>query len=70
MVVYDLLTYENGAVSIPNRELMEKYTGRVLAVGISYDRKTKEHFCGGEVLLGDSARWLEIYGEAALKKYQ
>ena len=47
MVVYDLLTYENGAVSIPNRELMEKYTGRVLAVGISYDRKTKEHFCGG-----------------------
>lgn len=28
----------------------EKYTGRVLAVGISYDRKTKEHFCGVEVL--------------------
>ena len=22
-----------------------RYTGRVLAVGISYDRKTKEHFC-------------------------
>lgn len=22
-----------------------KYTGRILAVGISYDRKTKEHFC-------------------------
>ena len=28
----------------------EKYTGRVLAVGISYDRKTKEHFCGVEVI--------------------
>lgn len=28
----------------------EKYTGRILAVGISYDRKTKEHFCGVEVL--------------------
>ncbi|MDE6516259.1 MAG: ATP-binding protein [Acetatifactor sp.] len=27
-----------------------KYTGRVLAVGISYDRKTKEHFCKVEVL--------------------
>lgn len=28
----------------------EKYTRRILAVGISYDRKSKEHFCGVEVL--------------------
>lgn len=27
-----------------------KYTGRILAVGISYDRKTKEHSCEIEVL--------------------
>lgn len=27
-----------------------KYTGKILAVGISYDRKTKEHFCKTEVL--------------------
>lgn len=27
-----------------------KYTGRILAVGISYDRKTKEHFCRVEEL--------------------
>ncbi|MDE7224400.1 MAG: ATP-binding protein [Acetatifactor sp.] len=27
-----------------------KYTGRILAVGISYDRKTKEHSCKIEVL--------------------
>lgn len=27
-----------------------KFTGRILAVGISYDRKTKEHFCKVEVL--------------------
>lgn len=27
-----------------------KYTGRILAVGISYDKKTKEHFCKVEVL--------------------
>lgn len=27
-----------------------KYTGRILAVGISYDRKTKEHSCAVEVL--------------------
>ena len=27
-----------------------KYTGRLLAVGISYDRKTKEHFCKVEEL--------------------
>lgn len=28
----------------------KKYTGRILAVGISYDRKTKEHACKVEVL--------------------
>lgn len=28
----------------------EKYTGRILAVGISYNRKTKEHACIVEVL--------------------
>ncbi len=28
----------------------EKYTGRILAVGISYSRKTKEHFCKVEIL--------------------
>lgn len=28
----------------------QKYTGRVLAVGISYSKKTKEHFCKVEVL--------------------
>lgn len=35
-----------------------KYTGRILAVGISYDRKTKEHFCEIEVLelSGDEGR--------------
>ena len=27
-----------------------KYTGRILAVGLSYSRKTKEHFCKVEVL--------------------
>ena len=27
-----------------------KYTGRILAVGISYDRKTKEHACKIEEL--------------------
>ena len=28
----------------------QKYTGRILAVGISYDRKTKKHICKVEVL--------------------
>ena len=40
MVVYGLLTYENGKVFIPN-----KYTGRILAVGIGYNKETKEHAC-------------------------
>ena len=29
---------------------MQKYTGRILAVGISYNKKTKEHFCKVETL--------------------
>ena len=28
----------------------ERYTGRVLAFGISYDKETKEHACKIEVL--------------------
>lgn len=91
MVVYGLLTYQDGKVFIPNKELMDKYnelllseedfgyvnrlakesarmleatlagfkgklgekpkyTGRIIAAGISYDKKTKEHFCKIEVL--------------------
>lgn len=29
---------------------VSKYTGRILGVGISYDKKTKEHFCKVEIL--------------------
>ena len=75
MVVYGLLTYDNGMVFIPNKELMEnirhctqikekeyalrfqektaerkEYTGRILAVGIGYNRETKEHKCKVEEL--------------------
>ena len=28
----------------------ERYTGRILAVGIGYDKKTKEHSCEIEIL--------------------
>ena len=28
----------------------QKYTGRILAVGISYNKKTKKHICRVEVL--------------------
>ena len=28
----------------------ERYTGRILEVGISYDKETKEHACKIEVL--------------------
>lgn len=54
MVVYGFLSYEDGKVSIPNKELMEKFVemlqkepaeplcgGRILAVGIGYDKKRK-----------------------------
>lgn len=72
MVVYGFLTYNEGKVMIPNKELMEQfadmlrkesslrfkgkigertgYTGRILAVGIAYDRNTKKHTCKVEVL--------------------
>ena len=39
MVVYGFLSYENGEVSIPNKEVGE------LLVGIGYDKKTKKHRC-------------------------
>lgn len=89
MVVYGFLNYENGCVSIPNKELMDKfaemaqkvnhtvdeairqikdrqyalrfegrlgekpeYIGRILAVGIAYQKndKHKRHECKVEVL--------------------
>lgn len=102
MVVYGFLSYENGKVSIPNKELMDRfadmvqkevslgyiilelkvdqtpeealaqikdkkyamrfmgkmgekpaYTGRILGVGISYDREKKCHNCRQEVLRQD-----------------
>lgn len=102
MVVYGFLSYENGKVSIPNKELMDRfadmvqkevslgyiilelkvdqtpeealaqikdkkyamrfmgkigekpaYTGRILGVGISYDREKKCHSCRQEVLRQD-----------------
>lgn len=31
-----------------------KYTGRILAVGIAYDKRTKKHSCEIEVLKGDT----------------
>lgn len=37
MVVYGFLSYENGEVSIPNKEVGE------LLVGIGYDKKTKKY---------------------------
>ncbi|MGN0353817.1 MAG: AAA family ATPase [Muricoprocola sp.] len=37
MVVYGLLTYDNGMVFIPNKEIM----GSILAAGIGYDKETK-----------------------------
>ena len=39
MVVYGFLSYENGEVSIPNKEVGE------FLVGIGYDKKTKKHRC-------------------------
>ena len=69
MVVYGFLSYENGKVSIPNKELMNLFSqmlqkepslgyvyrlsqssGRILAVGIAYDRKNKKHECKIKVL--------------------
>ena len=29
---------------------MQRYTGRILAVGISDNRETKKHSCGGDIV--------------------
>ncbi|WP_448782788.1 hypothetical protein [Blautia sp.] len=55
MVVYGLITFINGKVFIPNKELMLKYeellqNEKILCVGISYDKETKDHQCKIEIL--------------------
>ncbi len=58
MVVYGFLNYENGYVTIPNKELMDKFEDMIqkesslgiLAVGIAYDKQTKKHECIVETL--------------------
>lgn len=40
MVVYGFLSYADGQICIPNKELMD-----ILAVGIGYDKETKKHEC-------------------------
>lgn len=50
MVVYGFLSYENGAVAIPNKELMDKFSD-MLKVGIGgYDKDKKKHRCKIEVI--------------------
>lgn len=44
MIVYGLLTYEDGCVSIPNKELMDSYAAMLKK------EKTKEHSCKVKVL--------------------
>ena len=66
MLVYGLLTYKDGCVSIPNKELMDSYAammkkertlGYVYRLASestrmvnAYDKQTKEHACKVEVL--------------------
>jgi hypothetical protein len=51
MVVYGLLTYENGEIMIPNKELMDKFNELLLTRdSISYSKQTKEHSCRIEIL--------------------
>lgn len=44
MVVYGLLTYEDGCVSIPNKELIDSYATMMKK------EKTKQHSCKVKVL--------------------
>ena len=38
-----------------------RYTGRILAVGIAYDRKTKKYRCKVEVLRGGQEKRIESF---------
>lgn len=50
MVVYGFLSYENGFVSIPNRELMEKFRDMIQKIAYSRTDVKKRHSCKVEVL--------------------
>ena len=52
MIILGFLSYHDGYLSIPNRELMKEFekalkdeNDDVLAVAICYDSKLKEHKC-------------------------
>ena len=45
MVVYGLLTYENGTVFIPNKELMESWFIWLQEIDIEWNVRTKKHAC-------------------------
>lgn len=56
---WDAVLFINGKVFIPNKELMLKYeellqNEKILCVGISYDKETKEHQCKIEMLSNHS----------------
>lgn len=47
MVIYGLLTYYNGRVSIPNKEMQDTVNG--IYAYACYDRRTKIHSCAVEI---------------------
>ena len=47
MVIYGLLTYYNGRVSIPNKEMQDTVNG--ICAYACYDRRTKTHSCAVEI---------------------
>lgn len=63
MVVYGLLTYEDGAVSIPNRELMDKFDELLLtndSLGYIYNLAKESRKMLKATLTGDTGTMCEI----------
>jgi hypothetical protein len=63
MVVYGFLSYENGCVSIPNRELMSKFTDMLLkepSLGYVHQLAAKSEEMMKATLQGNSDRVAEI----------
>ena len=63
MVVYGLLTYQNGAVSVPNRELMDKFDELLLSnhsLGYVYNLAKESEKMLKATLAGDTSTMCRI----------
>lgn len=73
MVVYGLLTYENGKVFIPNKELMDKFDELLLSnqqLGYVYDWQENLNECFRQQFMGIRIQWKRFLNTSMIQKFR